>query len=270
MKTPTQFQIRFLKFLLIPVFLLGLDSQSIAQEISVWQFRHVDQANMEEFIKRETTYWSKVAEAGIAKGNLQFWGLFVKQGGFNLPEGPNVIFVNTFKDIDAINMGELWNVSAVFPDVPMDQMETGSISETLHMFFVSPGNMVTKEGSVPDDHFNFIRFIFHNTNSPGELIALEDEHWAPFIKASMDAGQTTQVAWGNARILAPSGPNVDANTISFDIYPDMKSALTGGFVEGETVEFPTDALEKINELEINRRFNNVYRRIQVINANPPN
>ena len=248
---------------------LALQTQSVAQEISVWQFRHVEQSNMQEFIERETKYWSKVAESAIEKGNLTFWGLFVKQGGFDMPNGPNVLFINTFQDIDAANMSEMWNASAVFPDTPMEEMETGSLSKTLHMFFVQPQNWVEKEGANPQEQFRFVRFIFHNTNSPGDLIALENEHWAPFIKSAMDAGQTTQLAWGNASILAPSGPNMEANTISYDIYPTLTSALTGGFSADANIEFPTEELAKINELEINRRFNNVYQRIQVVNAEPP-
>ena len=60
--------------------------------IDVYQFRKVDPAKMGEFIKRETTYWSKVAENGMKKGNLQFWALLTKVGGFNLPNSPNVLF----------------------------------------------------------------------------------------------------------------------------------------------------------------------------------
>ena len=74
--------------------LFGFSSQSVAQGITNYQFRKVEQANMQEFIKRETTYWSKVAEAAIEKGNLTFWGLFVKVGGFDIPNSPNVLFIN--------------------------------------------------------------------------------------------------------------------------------------------------------------------------------
>ena len=80
------------KILPIAILLIGIGFQSIAQEISVWQFRRVEQANMQEFIEKETKYWSKVAEAAVEKGNLAFWGLFVKQGGFNLPEGAQCSF----------------------------------------------------------------------------------------------------------------------------------------------------------------------------------
>lgn len=256
---------RWCKTAAMLLILTGISLQSTAQEISVWQFRHVKQADMQEFIDRETKYWSKVAEAALEKGNLTFWGLFVKQGGFDLENSPNVIFVNTFKDIDAVDMAETWNASAVFPDVPMDKMETQSISTTKHQIFVSPANMVTKEGSDPDEHFNFIRFIFHNSSNPGQLVALEKEHWEPFIKAAMEAGHTSQVAWGNSQILAPSQPNMDANSISYDVYPDMKSALTGGWAEDAEIEFPQEGLEKINDLELTRRYNNIYRRIAVVN-----
>jgi hypothetical protein len=255
------------KAFFVSFLLLGIQLQSAAQEVSVWQFRHVEQSNMQEFIERETKYWSKVAEAAVEKGNLTFWGLFVKQGGFNLQESPNVIFINTFKDIDAVNMAETWNASAVFPDVPMEKMQTGSISKTLHMFYVAPGNWVEKEGTNPTEDYNFIRFIFHNSDAPGQLLQLENEHWAPFIKSAIDAGKTKQLAWGNARILAPSGPNMDANTISYDIYPDMKTALMGGFDADADVEFPDEGLQKINDLEITRRYDNVYRIVHVVNAN---
>jgi hypothetical protein len=249
--------------------LFGTTTQLIAQEISVWQFRQVEQANMQEFIERETKYWSKVAEAAIEKGNLTFWGLFVKQGGFDIPNSPNVIFINTFKDIDAADMGEIWNPSAVFPEIPVEEIETESLSSTLHMIFVRPENWIVKEGASPSEEYDFVRFIFHNTNSPGNLIALENEHWAPFIKSVMEDGKTSQVAWGNATILAPSGPNMEATTISYDIFPTITSALNGGFEDATNLEFPEEGLTKIGELETSPRFNNVYRRIQVVEANNP-
>lgn len=270
MKTSRQLSSHILNQLLVLTFLIGLVLPSFSQEISIWQLRRVEQSNMQEFIERETKYWSKVAEAAVEKGNLTFWGLWVKQGGFDLPNSPNVLFVNTFKDIDGANMAEIWNPSALFPNVPMNQIETASISETQHIFFVQIDTVIHKQNPNPDEEYNFFRFIFHNTNSPGELIALEHEHWGPFIKRAIDAGQTTQVAWGNGHILAPSGPNMEANTVSFDVFPTMKDALLGGFSGGTNVQFPQEGLAKINELEINRRYNNIYRRIQVVNANPPN
>lgn len=265
MKVLQQSQFKFLKFLTLSLFFIGLNSQSIAQTITNYQFRQVPQDKMEEFLRRETTYWSKVAEAAIAKGNLTFWGVFVKVGGFDMQNTPNVLFINSFNDIDAVDPGEMWNTSALFPDVPLDQIETFSMSKVMHSIYLSSeGDVVWKEGTVPADDVRYLNFVFHNSNAPGQLIALENEHWRPFIKSAMDAGQTTQIGWLNSAILSPSLPNMQANTVSIDIHPSLKSALTGGFSDG--VEFPTDGLQKINDLEINRRISFIYRRVQVVNS----
>jgi len=49
----------------------------------------------------------------------------------------------------------------------------------------------------------------------------------------------------------------------------LSGALTGGFPADAEIEFPEEGLDKINEIEINRRIDNVYQRIQVISASPP-
>ena len=108
--------------------------------------------------------------------------------------------------------------------------------------------------------------VYHNASDSGELIALEKEHWAPFIKAAMDNKQTTQVGWGNATMLSPLGEDIKANTISFDIYPSLKEALVPSW-NADTV-FPDDGLAKINELELNRRGTVIYRIVQVVQAPP--
>jgi len=51
MNLPKHFLSKFLQAILFAIFLFGFKQQSVAQEISVWQFRHVDQANMQEFIE---------------------------------------------------------------------------------------------------------------------------------------------------------------------------------------------------------------------------
>ena len=51
-----------------------------AQEISSHQYRKVAPENMQEYLRRETTYWQKWAENEITKGNLVFWGIFQRVG----------------------------------------------------------------------------------------------------------------------------------------------------------------------------------------------
>ena len=64
MKTRKQFTSKMLRQLFLFMLISGVVLPSFSQEISVWQFRRVEQANMQEFIERETKYWSKVAESG--------------------------------------------------------------------------------------------------------------------------------------------------------------------------------------------------------------
>ena len=260
MKSTNHYLTKLALAVLLICFLLGLQLQLNAQSITVYQYRQVPPDKMEEFIKRETTYWSKVAEAAIAKGNLEFWGLFQKVGGFDMPNSSNILFINTFKDIDATQ--GTWDASAVFPDVPMDQMETFSMGKVMHSLYLRPESFIRASTAVPEDDFKYVTMVYHDTSFPDSLIALENKHWGPFIKAAMDGGKTTQKAWGNATILSPSGPNMKATTVSFDIYPSLKEALNTTLAED--IVFPWEGLAEIGAIETGQRTSYIYRRVMVV------
>lgn len=266
MKTTIDCVGKFMKTMLLFVFILSFKLNAQDEEnkgISMYQYRHVPSDQMEEFISRETKYWSKVAENAITKGNLTFWGLFQKVGGFDEPNSPNILFINTYNDIDA---GEsIWDPSEVWPDVSMDKMDTFSMGKVMHTLFVKPTVWVEANNVVPESDFNYVKMIYHNASNPGNLIELEDKHWAPFIKSSMDSGKTKQKAWGNGMILSPSGPEMKANTISYDIYSSLKEALDPTWEESTV--FPQDGLTEIGALEMDQRISFVYRIVQVVS--PP-
>lgn len=185
-------------------------------------------------------------------------------GGFDEPNSPNILFINTFKDIDNANIGEIWNPSAVWPDVPMDQMETASMSKVHHALFVKQAVWVKANNAVPETDYNFVKMNYHNASNPGNLIELEDKHWTPFIQSAMDNGKTKQKAWGNARILSHSGPAMKANTISYDVFSSLKEALNPTW-DSETV-FPNEGLNEIRALEMNQRISFVYRIVKLASA----
>ncbi len=231
------------------VVVLLLTVVQASAQISVYQYRRVDPGKMQEVLKRETTYWSKVAENAMTKGNLEFWAILTRAGGVNnVDERPNLLFVNTFKDID--NTDGMWDPSKVFPNVKMEDMETFSMSTVVHNFHVKPQRFVQASSAVPASDFKYISLIYHSSTAPNQTIALEQEHWEPFIKTSMDAGKTSQKAWGNATILSPRGGGFSPTTISFDIYPSLKEALDPTW--SDDVKFPEEGLAKINELESGR------------------
>lgn len=230
--------------------------------ISIYMYRKVPANKREEFIKRETTYWSEVVRKALPKGNITFWALLEKVGGYDMENSSNFLFVNTYKNIDA--MGEVWgSATAAFPNVPMEKMETNSLSTTTSVFFVRSAGWQEAAGVVPDKEFKYISMVYHNSSDPGALIDLENKHWAPFVKAAMDKKQTTMRGWGNAIVLSPRGPNIGFNTVSYDIFSSLKEALNPTW--DPKTEFPQAGLEEIGKLETTGRGGVVYQIIKVVN-----
>lgn len=234
-----------------------------AQQISVFQFRQVPDDKVAEFIHRETTYWAEVAQKAIDKGNLQTWALFQKVGGYDIPNSSNFLFINTMNDINA-NMGEMWDASAIFPDVPTEQMSTWEMSTVTSQAFVRTNPMITASSANPAEDFNYLKINFWKSSNPAQFVEIEQEHWAPFITGEMEKSGVSQVGWSNAIIINPRGPNVPANTMSFDIYPTLGDLLTPKWSEG--VEFPAEGLDLLNEIT-ESRTEVIYRIVKVVTGN---
>lgn len=249
----------FRKIALVMTLFAGIQLYCSGQGISVYQYRHVPPDKVNEFINRETTYWSKVAEKAMEKGNLTFWALLQKVSGYDLPNSSNFLFVNTYNDLDKV--GEVWDPSTVFPNVSIDEIETGSMSTVTSTFFIRDQHWEQAADAQPED-FKYLMLLYHNASDAGQLIELENTHWAPFIKSAMDNNQTTQVGWGNATVLSPLGDDIKFNTVSYDIFPSLNEALMPTW--DENVTFPQEGLNKIGELELNRRGQVVYQLIKVV------
>lgn len=248
------------------IFFTGLQFRSIAQPdtaITVYQYRHVPDDKIDEFLKRETTYWSKVAERALKNKTMTFWGLFEKVGGYDLPNSSNFLFINTFPNIDKVE--EVFGVAEKITGMPMAKIETNSLSTVTSQFFVQDQGWAQAANTSPDKDFNYVVMVYHNTNYPDSLITLENKYWNPFIKKAMDNNQTPQKGWGNSIILSPSGDNIKFNTISFDLYKTLKDALTPSW--DPKTEFPAEGLTKINSIEINRRSSAIYRVVKVVASN---
>jgi hypothetical protein len=241
--------------LLITFFQLSSFSQ-----ITVYQYRHVPDNNIEEFVKRETTYWSKVAEKAVANKTMTFWALLEKVGGYDLPNSSNYLFINTFPNIDKVN--EVFSNVEATAGVKMSDMETGSLSTTTSQFFLHGDGWAQDAKANPPTDFNYVVMVYHNTNYADSLINLEKKYWSPFIQKAMDKDQTTQVAWGNAVVLAPMGDNIKFTTVSYDLYKNMQDALMPVW-DPKTV-LPTKGLDMINKLELTRRGISVYRVVKVV------
>jgi len=243
----------------------GVQLTSKAQtdrSITVYQYRRVPGDKVDEFIKRETTYWSKVAEQAVKNKTMTFWALLEKQGDYDMPNTSNYLFINTFPDIDKV--GDVFNSPEKIAGVPYAKMETNSLSTTTSQFFIHGENWEQAANAVPAKDFNYVVMLYHNTNYPDSLIGLEKAYWSPFIKRAMDNKQTPQMAWGNAVVLSPSGDNIKFNTISYDLFKTLQDALMPNW--DPKLEFPNEGLGKINSIELNRRGSVIYRVVKVVST----
>jgi hypothetical protein len=80
----------------------------------------------------------------------------------------------------------------------------------------------------------------------------------------MDKGQTSQLGWGNASVLAPLGDDIKFTTVSFDLYKTLQETLLTHW-DPKTV-FPNKGLGMISKIELTRRGIAVYRVVKVVTA----
>jgi len=253
--------------MVLTAFCLALQLHSFGQSndrsVTVYQYRRVPEDKIDEFVKRETTYWSKVAQKAVDKKLLSFWALLEKVDGYDMPNSSNFLFINTYPNIDSV--GSVWSKAESITGMKLAQIETNSIAPTTTQLFLHSENWAQVKNADPGNDFNYVVMIYHNSNYPDSLIGLEKTYWGPFIQKAMDDKMTPQKAWGNAVVLSPSGDNIKFNTVSYDIFKNLTDALMPNW-DPKTV-LPMEGLGKINGIEINRRGSVVYRVVKVVASN---
>jgi len=264
MKKSTRLISAFIYCLTILVFILGFQVSLLAQDgaITTYQYRHVPGDKIDEFIKRETTYWSKVAQKAVDNKTMSFWALLEKVGGYDLPNSSNYLFINTFPDINKAD-GVFSDVESA-AGVKLADMETNSFTTVTSEFFLHDHEWVQAAKAVPSKDFNYVVMNYQNTDYPDSLINLEKKYWEPFIKAAMDKGQTPQLGWGNAIVLAPRGENIKVTSVSYDLYKTLGDALMPKW--DPKVVFPTKLFPLLSKIQMNRSGIVVYRVVKVVTA----
>ena len=245
-------------FLILLAFLLSFPITN-AQNITTHQYRKVAQGDMQEYLKRETTYWKKFAESEVKKGNLTFWGIFQKMGGTDQENSPNILIINTFKDLDK---GVDWNgVADLFPDVKMEDIQTWNLStNTDQIFLRGLGNHI----QVDNPEFNYARIIYHNVKSTNTHLTFEAEKWKPMVKKAIAEGKTSIQGWGNAMIISPESTDFDYDTYSYDLFSSSHAALSPAFTEDH--ELPDDFFNELSDNYDGPRNANLYRIVAAVSA----
>jgi hypothetical protein len=217
---------RKLYHVLLPALLAFLPgfSSANAQDIEVHEYRKVAPEDMQEYLKRETTYWQKFAQSEVKKGNLAFWGIFQKIGGTDLDNSPNILIINDYPDIDK---GVDWSgVTGLFPGVKMENIETGGLSTTTCQIFL---RNVGDHIQVENPEFNFVVINYHDVKSVDTHMEFETENWKPMLQKAMDEGKTRIKGWGHGVIATISALNSGYDTYSYDLYSSLKDAILPPF-----------------------------------------
>lgn len=237
-------------------------AQTPPQSVTVLQYRHVPAEHVPEFLYRETTYWSKVAQKAVDSGKMSFWALLEQVGGHNLGDSPNYLFINTVRDVDAL--GDVFNPAGMFPGVPMASIGTDTISTTTDTYFLSVADVTAAAGADPARDFKYLALNYHSSSSSSAFLDLERQHWLPFIKTAMDKKQTAQVGWTHGYLIAPLGNGIPFNTVSFDLYPSLQKTLMPAWASDLVV--PADGMEKLNALRLAPMGTAIYRIVHVVSA----
>jgi hypothetical protein len=250
--------------LILAAFFFSFQSTIKAQNrsVTVYEYRQVPTNKVEEFIKRETTYWSLLAEKAIKDKTITYWALLEKVGGYDLHNSSNYLLVSTYPDIN--KAADIFKNAEAVTGVKKIDMEINSISTVTSQFFLHEVSWAQASGAMPEKDFNYFLMDYHNTNYADSLIGLENKYWLPFIKNAMDNRQTDMVAWGNAKLLSPLGENVKFTTVSYDVFKTLQETLMPH--ADPKLTFPSKDMATIIDLELGRREYTIYRVVKFVAA----
>lgn len=232
-----------------------------SQEVTTHEYRFVSPENMEEYLKRETTYYSKLAENEIKKGNLTYWAILQKVGGDNLQETPNILTINSYNNMD--ESVALWNnVEALFPKVKPEDIHTDDLCKRTDIIYLRKINWVEVENADPDRDFRYVHLIYHNTTNVGQHFEFENNTWAPLAKKAMDQKITTMKGWGNSIVVSPVSNRFPYSSASYDFYSNLQDALSETF--SDNMEFPEGFFDDLNANYAGPRNSHLYRILKVV------
>ncbi len=245
---PHDMKHRFLVSSLILVFSSAFSTSTLGQIISI-QTRYVPSENIPEFIENETTYWSEVARKAILERKMVKWELWEVVTGMNIDEGANFLFINEYRNLEDVDStSEIWDHTAVFPDMDRLDVETQNLSTLVDQVFLFAQVSLIK--SRP----NFMRVNFARSSNLGRYLELENTIWRDFVEERMDAGQTNVVSWDLMRVMSPSGVNRSYDAITIDGFETLSDALQTDW--GDNPDYPDlDQFREVHE----KSYVRIYR-----------
>ncbi|MBX2818765.1 MAG: hypothetical protein KTR29_03760 [Rhodothermaceae bacterium] len=227
--------------------------QDVEAQIAVMQYRHVPAENVQEFVRRETTYWSAIAEKAIQEDKMMYWAMWQKVGGWNLDTGSNFLFMNVFADKTGLdNVSGIWDPTTVFPEMNPADISTEMLSTTKHML------VVESIADAGNEEPQFLRMNYGKVHDPEKTLEIE-MNWKTFIEEQMEQGNTTATSWRFVRVLTPAGASIPFDVISMDGFQSLSEAVYPTWADD--VEFPD--MTGFDEAQTRDRVS-VYARVKSV------
>ncbi|MBL7471278.1 hypothetical protein [Robertkochia sediminum] len=208
-----------MKTILPTLFALVFTLSSYAQ-VAYLQYRKVPADKTEEFVEKETQYWSKVAKAAIKEGKMSGWSLWRKIGVTH-EDAPNFVFVNTFENPAAMYADDVWaNLEAIEEILGVNPatVETNSFTTVTFDY------VMQLEAMVPGDY----KYALVNYAMPEDRNAFIQENinlWRPFHKANIDKGEMGMTCWGMMSVMYPTGNKARFSVMTWDGFNLLKDVM---------------------------------------------
>tara|TARA_B100000214_G_scaffold237228_1_gene173445 strand:+ start:338 stop:1096 length:759 start_codon:yes stop_codon:yes gene_type:complete len=230
-----------LNILFITIFTLTSFAQESDHEVGVWQFRTVDESDVENFLYNEDNVYRKLAAEAIKGGKLVHWALLRKVNGYLHDDSPNYFFYNGFKDLENLDDPTIWGSGSVDGLKPVESVNLYGAVHSTSEVQVFPD--VPKPG-------NYVVINYANPSNVLEFVNLQNEVWKPFITKYINDDNSTSSGWEVHRVLSPTGNGYNWTVATVDHYTTLSGALNP-FPEG--AEWP-EGLDQINDLMPNGKF----------------
>jgi len=187
-------------------------------QVSYLQFRHVPNDRTQEFVEKETKYWSKVAKAAIDKGLMTGWALWRKVGVTN-PDAPNYVFINTFASVDNIDLNAIWSEENVKQmGVSPDMVETNSFTTVTFDCWVQLEDAIQGNS----------KYALVNYAKPANRSGFIEENktlWKPFHQSNITAKTMGMTSWGVASVITPMGNQAKFSCYTWDGFDTMADVM---------------------------------------------
>ena len=214
---------------------------SQAQEVATVRYRHVDSEDMQEYIRRETTFWKPIAEQAIKDGGMMSWSIWQKVGGFDTDDEHNILIYATFEknsDLDSgPGMGDA--IGKVFPNKDFSEITVRHLF-TQKAFLLYRPIYDTLALGISKELSPVIRVNQSKTPSAAafnEYVRLESEVWAPFISSLIGTGKTKVTGWHFGIVLNPMGSDTPFDAVTVDGFASLGDAVSAKAFDDD-VDFP--------------------------------